>query len=201
LAPRIHLRIPPERRVRFYGLDLPRDGGGNLLPALEPVWAYLQQVDSAFATVHRSRIDGIARELAVAGWWDVDARYESLGQARRDTLRRGIDELSERFAAHRQQYLRRSTPEQFAWAERLVEVARQTESMLRAGKSSPQDLRDVAMAANARWVMERERARGRVVLLAHNLHVQAAPLEGPFFAARRRALADLRQDSVDAGWI
>ena len=35
-----------------------------------------------------------------------------------------------------------------------------------------QDMREVAIADNVRWVEQRERARGRVLFFAHNSHVQ-----------------------------
>jgi erythromycin esterase len=185
---RYNARLPRERRVHFYGVDVPQNGGGSVLPALEPVWAFLQKVDSAFAAGHRTRLAPIAQRLASDGWWNVPAHYDSLGLTSRDALRRGIEELNDRFRRHQTDYVRRSSADEFSWAQHLAVVARQTEALLRAGAISPNDPRDSAMAANTRWVMERERRRGGVVLLAHNLHVGAERGMGPYYTARLKEL-------------
>jgi erythromycin esterase len=186
--------VPHERRVHFYGVDLPRGGGGSLLPALEPVWAYLQKVDPAFTATNREQLQSIAQRVAGDGFFAAIPRYDSLGVGARDSLREGIVQLQRRLATHRPDYLQRASSDELTWAERLASVARQTESFLRATTSksfsSSTNARDSAMASNALWVMERERSRGRVVLLAHNVHVGAQRPKGPFVAARAKALGD-----------
>ena len=180
--------VPLARRVRFYGVDLPHNGGGSVLPALEPVWDFLAKVDSPFVDEHRPPLERVVRRLASAGWWDVLARFDSLGPGGRDSLRDGIDALIDRLATHRTEYARRTSPDSVAWAERLALVARQTESILRDGKLSPRNPRDTSMAANAGWVMERERPRGSIVLLSHNTHVDAQRETGPFATDRLKEL-------------
>ncbi len=51
--------------------------------------------------------------------------------------------------------------------------------MLRLGAYHPTNPRDLAMAANTEWVLARQRPGERVVLWAHNAHVQRVPIEGP----------------------
>lgn len=180
--------VPEPRRVRFYGVDIAANGGGSLLPALQPAWEFLDRVDAAFAATHRARVEPIARRIASEGWFDVRKRYDSLGAARRDSLRRGVEELVARFGSRRREYERRSSPDEAAWAERLATVARQTESYLRGGLMTPRDVRDAAMAANATWVMQRERSRGPIIVLAHNLHVDARRGTGPYYTERFKVL-------------
>lgn len=176
-------RVPRERRVHFYGLDMPRDDGGSLLPALEPVWAFLDRVDPAYGRANRARVEPIARAIDGPGFWRSVPLYDSLPAAARDTLRTEAAALAERFATHRKDYLARSTPENFAWAARLAEVVRQTEVFLR-DRDTPLNPRDVGMAENLDWVLAPEGRRGSVLLFAHNLHVARAPIEGPMIVAR-----------------
>ncbi len=174
---------PASRRVHFYGADLPADGGGSLVPALAPVWSYLDSVDAGYARDVRSRITSIASALDTKGY-DIVGRYEQLPQATRESLHRALDDLHARFVAHERDYVSRSSADAFAWAARFVEVARQTEANVRLGWNHPSNPRDSAMAANVAWVESRERPRGLVVAWAHNLHVARAPITGPLFAGR-----------------
>jgi erythromycin esterase-like protein len=41
------------------------------------------------------------------------------------------------------------------------------------------------MNDNLQWVLEREQARGRVILFAHNLHVARTPIAGPMVIERK----------------
>src|SRR5262249_15820752 len=120
------------------------------------------------------------------------SRYDSLSVDARDSLRDGIAQLQSRLATHRADYLRRVSSDELTWAEQLASVARQTESFLRATQSKAfapaTNGRDSAMASNVLWVMERERSRGRVVLLAHNVHVGAERPKGPSVEARSKDL-------------
>lgn len=180
--------IPAARRAHFYGVDLPRNGGGDIAAALQPVWDFLAKVDPPFGQEQRSRVEPLARRLTSAGWWDVGARFDSLGSVARDSLRDGIAAVIDRLTKHRAEYARLSTRDAVEWAERLALVASQTESSLREGKLTPTNPRDTSMAANATWAMERERPRGPIVLLAHNTHVDAEPSTGQFATDRLREL-------------
>ena len=60
-------RIPAARRVRFYGMDLHANGGGSLLPALEPVWSFLDDADPRFAAESRAALGPIATRIASEG--------------------------------------------------------------------------------------------------------------------------------------
>ena len=51
--------------------------------------------------------------------------------------------------------------------------------MLRFGAYHPANPRDQAMAANTEWVLSHQRHGDRVVLWAHNAHVQRVPIAGP----------------------
>ncbi|MEO8564459.1 MAG: erythromycin esterase family protein [bacterium] len=175
-------RVPVARRVHFYGMDLPANGGGSLLPALAPVWSYLDDVDPAFAAESRARLMPIATMLASEGYGIVD-KYAAAGAAR-DTLRVQLDALVQRFRANERAYASRAPSDRYAWALRLAEVARQTEVAVRIGWNDASNPRDSAMAENVGWIVAREHARGVVVVWAHDLHVGRVPIGGPIFASR-----------------
>ena len=200
----LNARRPAARRIHFYGMDMPANGGGSLMPALEPVWAYLAQVDRGASDRSRAALAPIAQRVASNGY-DIVAKYQALGPAC-DTLRRELDALAAGLDANRRAYVARSSPSRYAWAARLAEVARQTERAVRIGWNDASNPRDVAMAANVEWILAREGARGKVVVWAHNLHVARAPITGPIFASRGGApavtsMGERLQHSLGAGYV
>lgn len=182
----------PDRRVHFYGADLPSDGGGSMQPALVPVWSYLERVDPDQARHANTHIEPIAHALDTRGY-DIVGRYGALAASSRDSLHHALDELAIGFAASRQQYVSRSSIAEFDWAQHLVEIARQTEHALRIGWNDQSNPRDSAMAANIQWIAEREHGRGLIVVWAHNLHVARVPIGGPIFEERGPAVKSMGQ--------
>ena len=170
-------------QVHFYGADLPADGGGSLQPALTPVWAYLRKVDPDYARGAVAAIDPVAKQLDARGY-EIVGKYGQLSSASRDSLHRSLDALASRFTANKHNYIRRSSTGEFAWTQRLVEVARQTEEAVRTGWNDATNPRDRAMAANIEWITSRQYGRGLVVVWAHNLHISRVPIGGPIFAER-----------------
>ena len=181
----LNAALPAARRVRLYGMDLPADGGGSLLPALEPVWSFLDVADPRFAAESRAALGPIATRIASQGYGIV-GKYASLGPAR-DSLRRALDALGARMQTHEREYVARASRRSYDWARRLATVAAQTENAVRIGWNDASNPRDVAMAENVRWIVEREGARGLVVMWSHDLHVARAPIGGPMFARRNGA--------------
>jgi erythromycin esterase len=175
-------RVPEARRVRLYGMDLPANGGGSLLPALEPVWSYLDDADPRFATESRTQLAPLAARLASQGYGIV-GKYAALGAAR-DSLRRAIDTIGAQMRAHERAYVARTSRSRYDWARRLAELGAQTEAAVRIGWNDASNPRDVAMAENVRWILAREGARGLIVIWSHNLHVARVPIGGPMFAGR-----------------
>lgn len=180
--------VSAARRVRFYGMDQPANGGGSLLPALEPVWSYLDDADPHAAAASRAVLEPIAEAIASESYGIV-GKYAALGAAQRATLRAQLDSLVGRLRAGERTYVSRTSPERYAWALRLAKVAAQTEANVRIGWNDASNPRDVGMADNARWVVEREAGRGLVVVWAHDLHVGRVPIAGPMFASRGGAAA------------
>lgn len=196
------------RKIRFYGMDLSLAGPHGSTPtpaAIEGAMAYLDRVDAPAASALRARVAPLLRHLP----GDPSA---SITTSEREELTAVIDSLANQLGRGSASYVTRSGEEDYAWALRNVQVARQGDRVHRVqaspvpgGGVSPSAWREVtardsAMAENVRWVMQRERGRGRVFVFAHVVHVKNAPtVGGPWRLDRpptvmgqflRRALGD-----------
>ena len=180
--------VGPTRRVHFYGMDLPADGGGSLLPALEPVWSFLDTADPRAAAESRSTLKPIAEKVASQSYGIV-GKYETLDATQRATLRAQLDFLVRRLRTNERAYVARTSRDRYAWALRLAQVAAQTEAAVRIGWNDASNPRDVGMTDNVRWILRREGERGLVVVWSHDLHVGRVPITGPMFASRGGAYA------------
>jgi erythromycin esterase len=172
------------RPVRFYGVDLPASCG-SLQPALRAVEQYLADADPAWAP----RL-GRVRELA-GSYVSADPRcdaetrralraYCARPQAERDELTAALADLTARFDAVELQYRERTGTAAYDVARQHVRVARQLDTWLRDNATAAAgehpffdvNIRDASMAQTVAWILEREE---RLVILAHNLHIQRTP--------------------------
>lgn len=171
--------------VRFYGIDLPASCG-SLLPALSAVESFLAGADPAAA----ARL-GRLRELASGSvarppTCDIEVRaalraYCALARSDRDELTGRLADLDARFRAARLDYIQRSGQPAYDQARQQVRVAVELDTWIRdyaaaaAGEHPFFDvnIRDAAMADTAGWILERSE---RVIILAHNLHIQRTPV-------------------------
>ena len=160
------------RPVRVYGVDLP-GSAGSFVPALDR----LAVVIGSNAPEARAVIDEL-RPLAtrvVGGYWRPSAaRYDSLSVSEKDSIRTGARRLVAAVGRARIE-----DGERAAWATRLAAVVAQAEQFLRVGALDSTNPRDSAMVDNTRWVLERVAPGDKLLLWAHNAHVQRAPIEGP----------------------
>src|SRR5919112_6571037 len=102
-------------------MDLPANGGGSLVPALEAAWSYLDDVDPRFAAESRATLKPIATTLHSDGYGIV-GKYASLGPAR-DVLRAQLDSLVTHLRANERSFASRTSRERQAWAQRVAQVA------------------------------------------------------------------------------
>jgi erythromycin esterase len=167
-------------RVRFYGVDTP---GSNvsLLPALDLVEAYLAANDPQL------RIEPDVRDLAEATAASsvfvaqpALAAYANLPADRKDALTAGLSLLLARLRARRPAHRRSDAPDDepatgtaFDVVERALELAIAWDAFRR---DMTVNVRDLAQADTVEWILRREQ---RVVLAAHNAHVQRWPTEFP----------------------
>ncbi|WP_320773851.1 erythromycin esterase family protein [Streptomyces sp. CRN 30] len=169
-------------RVRFAGIDIPA-AGGSLLPALAPVADYLRHIDPETlptvqqATTIAASFAGDSAAVAAPAW----ARLPATEQ---DTLSALLARLLIRFRALEPLYLTRGDRHSYDTALRCLEAACHGDYTFRAmaalfageGLTADTSARDLYMAESLLWHLDRLEPTARVVLMAHNAHIQKTPV-------------------------
>ena len=170
------------RPVRFAGVDIPA-AGGSLLPALDPVADYLRQVDPesvpAVETATRIAASFAGDSAAVAA-----PAWARLAAADQDALSATLSRLLTRFRSVEPLYVSRSDQHGYDVALRRLEGACHADYTFHAmadlftgqGLTADTSARDAYMAESLLWHLERGEPESRVVLVAHNAHIQKAPI-------------------------
>jgi erythromycin esterase len=172
---------PPRRQARLYGIDLTGDALPNTPQALAPVFAYLDCVAPGLAASVRKDFAGLESKCG-------GEVYLKLPRAEKDRITAWIDDLVASLRRGRIAYMAASSRDDYEWALRQAINAAQGDAQARL---TPEDvfrqmqtlevkptliecvdMREVAIADNLAWVLDREGPRGRVLLFAHNSHVQ-----------------------------
>ncbi|MEQ7127246.1 erythromycin esterase family protein [Actinopolymorpha sp. B11F2] len=168
--------------VRFLGIDIP-EAGGSLLPALLPVADYLRDVDVEIVPLVESAIATAERFAGRSGASAAPA-WAKLEPAEQDGLTAALTRLLLRFRALRPLYVERSNPYDYDVALHRLEAAGHAEYMLRAmsglfagtGLRGDLSIRDRYMAESIRWHLDHSEPGTRIVLAAHNNHIQKMPV-------------------------
>ncbi|MBP2356411.1 erythromycin esterase [Kribbella aluminosa] len=163
-------------KVGFYGIDLP-GSVVSTLPGLELLFDYLRVADPEFEP--DPVIRDTAGALAVSSPFSAPAAmaaYGQLEQSTKDAFTAGLAGLVARLAARRLEYVDRTSRDAYgeAWCALAGAVALDALARAMAGgdRLSMMNIRDAAMADAVEWILGREE---RVVLAAHNGHVQRRP--------------------------
>lgn len=168
--------------VRFAGIDIPA-AGGSLLPALTPLTGYLRAVDPEAlprldtAMQIAERFAGTSMAVAAPAWARLDA-------ADRHTLSTMLMRLRTRLRALEPLYVSRSDQLSYDIALRRLEAACHADyhfpamADLYAGRGLPGDTsaREIFMAESVHWHLKHADPGARMVLFAHNAHIQKAPI-------------------------
>ncbi|MFI5783936.1 erythromycin esterase family protein [Nocardia sp. NPDC051570] len=166
--------------VGWYGIDL---GGSNVSPrsGLHAVIAYLAQADPEF------EVDPIIQETATSApspspfaFPAIVAAYGELASEQRDALTAGLADLTMRVTGRRLEYVRRTTVDAYERALRVLHLTVSIDAAARAMARGDQEAimftRDAAQADTVEWILRRE---DRILLAAHNGHVQRWPTALP----------------------
>ncbi|WP_406460499.1 erythromycin esterase family protein [Streptomyces sp. NBC_00111] len=168
--------------VRFAGIDIPA-AGGSLLPALEPVADYLRRVDPetlpSLETAVRTASSFAGGSAAVAA-----PAWARLPAADQDALTAILSLLLVRFRALEPLYVSRGDRRDYELALHQLEGALHGDHTFRAmaglfagdGLTADTSARDVYMARSVLWHLERLAPGTRIVLAAHNAHIQKTPI-------------------------
>jgi erythromycin esterase len=184
----------PNRKVRFYGMDV-AGAKGSWRDAAEQVMSYLDRVEPAFAKEFRPRLTALYTKFEQQGRTDAEfvaanEAFKKLPQADRDAVDACANELADRFESLRIIYIAASSLEDYEWARQIALSLRWSAALMvnYEAKDRPNhtwNARDANMAINVEWMRKRGAVDGGVVVLAHNGHVQNAisPLVEPNMAS------------------
>jgi erythromycin esterase len=173
----------PRVKLRFYGFDSPTemmmtDSPRNLLHF---VLDYLARFESEEAEECRVRIGALLGEDS--DWENPAAAMDptqAVGlSAAATALRLEAEDLVSQLRVHRPEFVIASGQDAFRETLRYAELARQMLDY-HAGLASTSEnriaellgLRDLMMADNLAYIVERERGRGKVLAFAHNSHLK-----------------------------
>ncbi len=173
----------PTHRVKlqFYGFDIPTGTIGIASPrqVLDGVLDYLTSIDGDSRQEQRQRIDSLLGQDAD---WENPAAIsdpaQSVGGSPAATaLRIETEELISELRIRRPELVRKSDESRYMEATQYASVARQLlnfhAAMARNSDYSERlGVRDALMADNLAYMVSRERGRGKVLVFAHNSHLQ-----------------------------
>jgi erythromycin esterase len=162
------------RKIHFYGVDLTGGRGGPFSEAriaLDSALAYVDRVDTTQSRQLRSRLAPFLPRFN-------SASHDSLTAGERDALTAVIGDLISLFERRQGKWPARRTAESYDRAYHQAVVARELDANFRAAatESNPQAQREIAMAQNLQWVLDREGAHGRLLLFEANWHVSKGPI-------------------------
>jgi erythromycin esterase-like protein len=176
---------PSHRKIQFYGFDSPTEMTFSDSPRqiLHFVLDYLASIDSASSQEHRKLIDSL---LGQDSDWENPAAMmdptESIGLSSAATaLRIETEDLISELCARRPELVAKSDKSHYREAMHYASVARQLlnyhAALARKSDSGKRiveglGIRDALMAHNLEYMVSRERDRGKVLIFAHNSHLQ-----------------------------
>ncbi|QLE75069.1 erythromycin esterase family protein [Streptomyces rectiverticillatus] len=177
---RLHNRTAA-RPVRFAGVDIPA-AGGSLLPALHPVADHLREADPEALPLAETAI-GIAGRFAGESAAAAAPAWARLDATEQDALTAALARLLIRFRATEPLQVARTGRYAYEVALRRLEAASQADYTVRAmaalfagtGLTTDASSRETYMAGSVLWHLDRAEPDARVVLMAHNAHLQKEP--------------------------
>ena len=156
--------------VTIYGADL-SGRAGSMVPALDRIRALAGGRPGLDAAIERVR--PIALQVSGRFWRPAQEKYSGLPAEAKAELTAGVKALANLVEALP------GGQDALGWARQIARTLIHHEEMLREGAYSPKLSRDVALAENTLWAVERLAAGERAVYWAHNAHIQRTAIKGP----------------------
>jgi erythromycin esterase len=149
--------------LSFRGFDMQHP-----LPSMDAVVAYLDGVDRAAA----ARAEELYAPYRPYATGPGLAGYRVAGTDLKAQVRANVAEVVTLLDGQQAGYVAATSPRAFADARQHARVVEQAERLYAALNADITSLRDAAMAENALWLMGQAGPDARIVLWAHNFHVQ-----------------------------
>ncbi|MET8028583.1 erythromycin esterase family protein [Streptomyces avermitilis] len=168
--------------VRFAGIDIPA-AGGSLLPSLAPVADYLRRIDPETVPAVETAIR-IAASFAGGSAAVAAPAWARLPAAEQNALTAILARVLVRFRSLEPLYATRGDRHDYDLALHRLEGACHADYTFRAmaglfadnGLTADTSARDAYMARSVLWHLERLDPGTRIVLAAHNAHIQTTPI-------------------------
>ncbi|MFI5705151.1 erythromycin esterase family protein [Streptomyces xanthochromogenes] len=168
--------------VRFAGIDIPA-AGGSLLPSLAPVADYLRRIDPETVPAVEAAMR-IAEPFAGGSAAVAAPAWARLPSTEQDALTAILARLLVRFRSLEPLYATRGDRHDYALALHRLEGACHADYTFRAmaglfannGLTADTSARDAYMARSVLWHLENSDPGTRIVLAAHNAHIQTTPI-------------------------
>ncbi len=171
-------------KLHFYGFDVSAMGNARVRGADEVLHLaieYLASIDSTSAQAQRQRIDTLLSKLS--GWENADVwtgKAKAPGLTPEATeLRIATEDLISELRVRRPELVAKSNEDSYLLALRYAQIARETlnfhAALARTNTEPPLGLRgvrDAWMADTLRYIVEREKGRGKVLAYAGQGHLR-----------------------------
>ncbi|MGV8091294.1 MAG: erythromycin esterase family protein [Mangrovibacterium sp.] len=175
--------IANQHKIKFAGIDIP-EAGGTILPALLPICDYLKKVDNSFEILITELIE-IAKSFSDLSSTKAINKWKNISPLNQYKLYAELNKIILRFKAMKHVYLQLSTEKEYEIAFRHLETAISTVYVLQAsaemfsGTGLPFDMsiREKFMADSIMWHLKHSEPDTRIVVLAHNNHIQKTPVQ------------------------
>jgi erythromycin esterase len=146
-----------KQKVTFFGCDpeFPADSVTEILD-------YLHKVDPEEAATLKEK--QLVLDMAI---------YMQMSEEDRAELAIDVEALSAAVAKNKDEYIAVSGFDEYEWAHRMAEVAKQAIALFEEQIAQPQTfiVREDGMEANIRWVLDVAKPDEKVIIWAHNLHI------------------------------
>ncbi len=174
------------RKIKFYGVDMQTAKVAHV-EALK----YLDKVDPEYASEIRPKLEPIGDPGAYRS-------YPVLAADRRAEVQKTLAEAIARLDKNRRKYHTKSGKRDWVIGRQQFVILQQAEAMY-SDRQNGFDIRDRSMAANLQWILATEGRGTRVVLWAHNGHVQKGKL-GSFTTMGMHLARALRKNYMAFGF-
>lgn len=169
--------------VDFFGMDMIASLS-TPEPGLGPIFDYLDCVEPRAADYFRMGVMPIVERFASET--QEIGRYEGLSDMDRDRLTVLLTDLELLFDDRRIDYIGGTSDKEYSFARQHVALVKQFDDLIRHFPATEEKgplhpfadgrMRDRYMAENVGWVLDQLGPRSRVVVAAHNGHLQREPL-------------------------
>jgi len=179
-----------KRKINFYGMDVAH-GYSSPLTALNAAWRYLDRVEPEYKnSEHKRNLRSLVEQFLGSGGgvrFVSTRKYHELPKETQNAYKAEIAWLIAHFEVNRLNFIKKTSENEYEWAYRYAIAARHlnqsTEYLYHLlkdgnwGKAS--QFRDYCQAQNILWALNREGTDGRVVVIAHNSHIQKYEVSNP----------------------